>query len=109
VIVSSTASTTTIGRSNTEQKRRGWASGSAILALLLFFGIPARRRGWRSILSVLVLMVALGVLSGCTSKLGITGQTNQGTTAGSYTFTITGTGNPAVTPDPTTTFTLVVN
>jgi fibronectin type 3 domain-containing protein len=109
VIVSSTASATTIGRSNTDEKRRGWAGGGAILALLLFFGIPARRRSWRSMLGVLVLMAALGVISGCSSNLGVSGKTNQGTTAGSYTFTVTGTGNPAVTPAPTTTFTLIVN
>lgn len=94
---------------------RGWAGagGGAVLALLIIWGIPARRRSWRQMLGVLVVMAALGSLTGC-SKVGSassTGSTtsNPGTTAGVYTFTVTGTGNPAVSPAPTTTFTVTVN
>jgi fibronectin type 3 domain-containing protein len=91
---------------------RGWAgTGGAVLAFLVFLGIPARRRGWRSMLGALVLMAALGSLAACGGSSsgggGSTGST--GTTSGSYTFTVTGTGSPAVTPAPTATFSVTVN
>jgi hypothetical protein len=87
---------------------KGWAGagGGAVLAFLVWLGIPARRRSWRSMLGVLMVMAALGSLAGCG---GGSGGGNSGTTAGSYTFTVTGTGTPAVTPAPTTTFTVTVN
>ena len=85
--------------------------GGVFLAMLALLGIPARRRSWRSLLGVCALFAALvgGVAScgGSSSSGGGTG--SGGTTAGSYTFTVTGTGNPAVTPAPTTTFTVTVN
>jgi subtilase family serine protease len=94
-------------------KGRGWegAGGSAVLAFLLFLGIPARRRGWRSMLSILVLMAALGSLSACGGggSSGSTTPTNPGTTIGTYYFTVTGTGTPAITPAPFTTFSVIVN
>ena len=87
---------------------KGWAGagGGAVLAFLVFLGIPARRRSWRSMLGVLAVMAALGSLAGCA---GGGGGGNSGTTAGSYIFTVTGTGTPPVTPAPTTTFTVIVN
>ena len=91
---------------------KGWAGagGGAVLAFLVFLGIPARRRSWRSMLGVLVVMAALGSLASCGGGGGGGGgQSNPGTTAGNYTFTVTGTGNPAVTPAPTSTFTVTVN
>ena len=95
-------------------KGHGWlgAGGGAVLALLIFFGIPARRRSWRSMMGILVAMVALGVLSSCGGSGGGGGggtTTIPGHSAGTYTFTVSGTGNPAFTPTPTTTFTLTVN
>jgi hypothetical protein len=78
------------------------------LALLVFFGIPARRRGGRAMLGVLALMVALGSLTACGGSFFRNGMNGE-TTSGSYTYTVTGTGNPAVTPAPTATFTLTVN
>jgi hypothetical protein len=86
---------------------RGWAGG-AVLAFLLFLGIPARRRRWRSMLSALVLMAVVGGLAACGGH-GSKPSGNSGTTAGSYTFTVTGTGSPLVSPAPTTTFTLTIN
>jgi subtilase family serine protease len=83
------------------------AGGGAVLALLVLLGIPARRRSWRSILGILVVMAALGSLAACGGGGG--GGGNSGTTAGTYTFTVTGTGNPIVNPAPTTTFTVTVN
>jgi subtilase family serine protease len=86
------------------------ASGGAVLAFLLFLGIPARRRSWRSMLVVLIMMAALGSLAACGGGGSSTSTTgNPGTTAGTYTFTVTGTGSPAVTPAPTVQFTVTVS
>jgi hypothetical protein len=90
---------------------RNWtgAGGGAVLAFLVFLGIPARRRSWRSMLGILIVMVALGSLAACGGSGGSTPPGNPGTSASTYTFTVTGTGNPAVTPAPTQTFTVTVN
>ena len=93
-------------------KGRGWESaGGAVLALLIFLGIPARRRSWRSMLGVLVVMAALGSLSACGGGGGGTTppQNDPGTTKGVYTFTVQATGNPSVTPAVSTTFAVTVN
>jgi hypothetical protein len=92
----------------------GWAGagGGAVLALLAFFGIPARRRSWRSMLGMLALFAVLGSLAACGGGGGSSsggGGGSSGTTAGTYTFTVTGTGSPAVSPAPTATITLTVN
>jgi len=88
-------------------------AGSAVLAILVLFGIPARRRAWRAMLGVLALMAALGSLAACggggSGSGGSGGSGNAGTTAGTYTFTVTGVGSPALTPAPTATFTVIVN
>ena len=63
-----TATVTTVAASTSDLvypkfgKGKGWlgAGTGAVLALLFFFGIPARRRSWRSMLSIVVAMVALG-------------------------------------------------
>lgn len=88
---------------------KGWlgAGGGAVLALMLFFGIPARRRSWRTMLGALVLMVIMGAMAGCGGGGG--GGGNKGTTTGIYTFTITATGSPAQGSGDTTTFTVTVN
>ena len=80
-------------------KRNGvpwYAAGSAALAGILLFGIPARRRSWRTMLGMLVFLVALsgGVLAcggGGSGGGGGGGTSNPGTTAGTYTVTVTGT------------------
>jgi hypothetical protein len=84
--------------------------GGAVLALLVFFGIPARRRSWRSMLSAFLVMAALVGLSACGDFWQApAGNTAGGTTAGAYTFTVTGTGAPAVSTAVTTTFAITVN
>ena len=95
---------------------KGWmgAGGGAVLALLVFFGIPARRRSWRQMLGVVMLLAALGCLSACggggsSGGGGGGGQTDPGTLAGTYTFQVQGTGTPSVTPAVSTTFTVTVN
>ena len=99
---------------------KGWfnAGSGAILALLVFFGIPARRRSWRNMLVVLVSLVILGGMAACGSGLGGTmgngngngnGTGTSATTAGTYTFTVQGTGNDPASTQETTTFTVTVN
>ncbi len=100
--------------------RRGGSlldAGEGVLAFVVLLGIPARKRRWRSLIGVIVLLMALGALNACGGGGGSSGNgggggnnsQTPGTTAGTYTFTVTGTGNPAVTPVPTTTFTVQVN
>ena len=96
---------------------KGWlgAGSGALLAVLIFFGIPARRRSWRSMLGIMVAMAAFGVLSSCgggsggSGGGGGTGPSNPGTTAGTYTFTVTSSSTNPVTPAPNGTFTVSVN
>jgi hypothetical protein len=90
------------------------AGSGAILALLVFFGIPARRRSWRSMLSILITMVAIGTLASCgggntTTNGGGGGQNDPGTTAGTYTYKVTASASPSVNPAVTQTFTVTVN
>jgi hypothetical protein len=75
-----------------------FGEGGAVLALLVFFGIPARRRPWR-MLSMLAVVVLTAAVIGCSggSSSGGSGsgsgggsQTNPGTTPGIYTITVTG-------------------
>jgi hypothetical protein len=84
--------------------------GGAVLALLVFLGIPARRRSWQVMLNTLALLGVLGAMAACGGGSGGGGgTTDPGTATGSYTFTVTGTGAPAISPAPTTTFTVTVN
>jgi len=107
--VSTTAATSELSYPKMPGKGRGWegAGGGAVLAFLLFLGVPARRRSWRSMLGVLLLISALGSLAGCGG--GSSGSGTPGTTPDTYTFTVTGTGTPSVTPAPSVSFTVVVN
>ena len=91
--------------------RKGWtgAAGGAVLALLVFFGIPKRRNNWLSMLAILVVLAGVGGLSGCGGSGGGGTTSGGGTTPGTYTFTVTGTGNDAATTTGTTTFTVTVN
>jgi hypothetical protein len=63
------------------------------LALVVFFGIPARRRAWRALFSVLALVAIAGAIGcgGGGNGGGGGGGGNSGTTAGAYTMTVTGT------------------
>ena len=109
VTVNSTPASIATARPGAGGKDGGWAGGGAVLALLLFLGIPVRRRSWRLMLSALALMAALGSMTACTSPLKLTNPSQQGTSAGSYTFTVTGTGSPLVSPAPSATFAVTIN
>jgi hypothetical protein len=75
--------------------------GGAALACILLFGIPAGRRRWRTMLGIALFLVALtGGMVACSGgaiKGGGGGSGNLGTTAGSYTITVTGTSGSATT------------
>jgi uncharacterized membrane protein len=73
-----------------------YAASGATLACLLLFGIPARRRSWRTMLGMLVLLasfacgaVACGGGGGSGGGGGGGGTGHAGTTAGTYTVTVT--------------------
>ena len=108
--VLTTSSNSSLAYPKMPGKGRGWegAGGGALLASLLFLGIPARRRGWRSMLGILVVMAALGSLSACGSSSSSTSG-GTGTTPDNYIFMVTATGNPSVAPAPSVTFSVVVN
>jgi Pro-kumamolisin, activation domain/FG-GAP-like repeat/Bacterial Ig-like domain (group 3) len=72
----------------------GLGSGGSALALVVVFGVSSRRRRWLSMLIIISLTVAAGVI-GCGGGSG-SGSSSQSpgmpaTTAGNYTFTVTGT------------------
>lgn len=95
----------------------GWAEagGGAVLAFLMFLGIPARRRGWRAMVGMVVILFALGGLAACggggggTSSGGGGGTSDPGTASGTYTFTVTAVGNDAAQTTANTTFSVKVN
>lgn len=94
---------------------RFFLGGGATLAMILFFGIPARRRAWRGMLSVVaVAILFIGAAVGCggggsSGGGGGGGGGNSGTTAGAYTITITGADAATGKVTATTTVTLTVN
>jgi len=110
--VSSTSATTgQLARPAAPGSGKGWmgACGGTVLALLVFFGIPARRRSWRAMLGAFAVLMALSCLNACGDFWQApSGNSTNGTTAGTYTFTVTGTGNPTVTA-VTTTFVVTIN
>jgi subtilase family serine protease len=95
--ISTTAATTT-AMAHPDRRGAPWrAAGGAALACILLFGIPARRRNWRNMLGMLVLlallgggMLACGGSGGNAGGGGGGGTSIPGTTAGSYTVTVTG-------------------
>jgi Bacterial Ig-like domain (group 3)/MBG domain (YGX type)/Abnormal spindle-like microcephaly-assoc'd, ASPM-SPD-2-Hydin/Beta-propeller repeat/NHL repeat len=106
-----TISTTAATNSASAYPRRHgipwYAAGGATLACLLLFGIPAQRRRWQTVLGMLALFVALsGGLLACGGGFkGGGGTSNPGTTAGSYTITVTATSG-AITETGTVTLTV---
>ncbi len=104
--------TNTTAMLNIRPGSKGWlrAAGGTALAFLLFFGIPARRRSWRGLLGMVILLASLGGLSACgggSSSGG--GGGGSSTSAGTYTFTVTGQGSDPASTSESTTFTVTVN
>jgi hypothetical protein len=93
--------------------KTGWfqGTGGAALAAFLLFLVPGRMRRWRKAFGALLILATVGFVSiGCGGGSGgsTTGNTSIATTSGTYVFTVTGTGSPAVSPSPSATFTVVV-
>lgn len=65
-------------------------AGGTLLAVVLFFGIPARRRSWTSILGLLVVILTFASV-GCGSSGGSGGSGGGSGSSQSYTVTVTGT------------------
>jgi hypothetical protein len=91
------ATTAAVGCSQAQQTHREvpwYTGGGAILAFVMLFGIPARRRRWRAALSMAALLIIVaGSLLACGGGSNSTcNGTTGGTTPGSYTITVTGTG-----------------
>lgn len=87
--------------------------GGATLAMLFFFGVPARRRAWRTTLGVMALsamavLFATGAI-GCGSSGGGGGKTIPGTTAGAYTATVSAADAATGKITATTTVSITVN
>jgi hypothetical protein len=81
-----------------------YGAGGMVLACILLFGIPARRRRWRALLGMLALAaVFAGSMAACSGGGG--GGGKPGTTAGTYTITVTGTSG-ATTETGTVTLTV---
>jgi peptidoglycan/LPS O-acetylase OafA/YrhL len=93
-----TISTTAASSAAIGPMQRGvpwYVVGDAALACMLFFGWPARRRGWRRSYGGLLGLVALlalvaGGLSACAGGGSNGGNTNSGTTPGTYIVTVSG-------------------
>ena len=84
-----------------------WPSaGGTALAMVFFFGIPARRRNWLSMLGLLAVFASVAAIGCGGGGSGGGGGGNSGTTPGTYSVTVTGTaGSTAM----TTTVSVTVN
>ncbi|WP_263359897.1 FG-GAP-like repeat-containing protein [Acidicapsa ligni] len=72
-------------------QRMRWSGGIAALAVVLIFGVPARRRRWIAGLGLVLILIATAA-TGCGGGSNSTPPpSTPGTTAGNYTFTVTGT------------------
>jgi len=85
-----------------------FGGGGAALAAILMFGIPSRRRRWLSIVALLFVVATAGAI-GCGGKQSSTPPVNNpGTTAGNYTFNVTGTDSANATITTSTSVTITV-
>ena len=93
--VTTTAATTGALEYPARPGARWYATGTAALACILLFGIPARRRRWRTMFGMLALLFTLAsgaMACGGSSNSGGGSTGISGTTPGAYTITVTGTG-----------------
>lgn len=93
VSLQTTAASTTAHLEQGSPIFRLFGGSSAALAMILWFGIPARRRRWRASLVLLIAVSVVGVLgcAGGSGSHGSQGSTTPATTAGDYVFLVTGT------------------
>ncbi|HEY6447595.1 MAG TPA: protease pro-enzyme activation domain-containing protein [Acidobacteriaceae bacterium] len=103
--VTTTASSTS---SASKPLEKFFLGGGATLAMLFFFGIPAKRRAWRGLMG-LVFILFIGGAVGCGSSGGGGTHTIPGTTAGTYTVAVTATDKATGQISVATNVTLTVN
>lgn len=91
----------------------GWLGfgGGSVLAGLIMLGVPSRRRRWMSMLGLLLVIFVAGTIGcggGSNSKPPPSNPGTPATTAGNYTFTVTGTdsANSSITASTTVTLTV---
>jgi endo-1,4-beta-xylanase len=108
--VTTTAASTSALVQPSEKNLWGVGGGGALLAAVLMFGIPSRRRRWMAMLVLLGVVAAAGVI-GCGRNSYLSsgsGLSTAATTAGNYTFTITGTDSALSNITTTTSVTVTV-
>jgi Bacterial Ig-like domain (group 3) len=92
--VNTTAASTTASMHRFQQHMFGFGRSGAALAVVLLFGIPFRRRRWPA-LAILLCAMSTAAMVGCGASGGSgTPPVTTGvpaTSAGAYTFTVTGT------------------
>jgi len=91
-----------------------FGAGGIAFAGALLFAVPRRSQRWRSTLGIFIALAALATLSACGGSKsgsggGSTPHTVPGTTAGVYTFTVSGAGNDTAATKAATTLTVTVN
>jgi hypothetical protein len=64
--------------------------GSGTLAALFLFCLPVRRRRWQAPIGLLLFVAVVVAAGGCANTSIKTGPPTGGTTAGTYTVTVTG-------------------
>jgi hypothetical protein len=84
--------------------------GGSVLAGLIMLGVPSHRRRWMSMLGLMLVIFVAGTI-GCGGGSNSKPPSNPGTpatTAGNYTFTVTGTdsANSSITASTTVTLTV---
>jgi len=91
--VQTTAASTTALLMHKQMKLLGLGGGGTVLAGLLFLGFPGRRRRWMAMIGLLWMVAVAGTM-GCGgsggSNSGSGGSTVSATSAGTYTFQVTG-------------------
>ena len=92
VTASLTINTTVLSTAlrNGNQRLLGLGGGGTIAAALLLFCLPFRRRSWRALIGMLLFAVIVAMASGCGGGIKTT-SSSIGTSAGTYTVTVTGT------------------
>jgi hypothetical protein len=87
-----TVATTAASAMNDPMRRLWPGAGGAVLACVLLLFVPLRRRSWLALMAWVALFAAMAGMGcgGSTGGGGGGGQKDPGTTAGTYTVTITG-------------------
>jgi sugar lactone lactonase YvrE len=105
--VTTTASSVSVLARPSRQNLWG-LGGGAVLAALMMFGIPLRRSRWLSMLALIAVVAVAGMVGCGGGKPSTPPVTNPGTTAGAYTFSVTGTDSANSTITTSTNVTITV-